>query len=284
MLSFGPLVTTSWLAETADEPTVKIIDGSWRMPGGAPARTDYENRHIVGAVFFDIDAVADQQSSLPHMLPTPAEFAEHAGALGLSPKDKIVVYDDQGIFSAARVWWAFRAMGHKDVAVLDGGLPKWLRENRAVTNTKTVIQPTHYKTQPKASLVSNADEVRAALSDTNQEIVDARPSARFLGTAPEPRDGLHTGHMPGAKTIPFGNLINADGAMRPADEIKTIFAEANVDLSLNIITSCGSGVTAAVLSLALEIIGHDRHSLYDGSWAEWGNKDNDKREFPVTTG
>ncbi len=281
MPELGPLISTAWLADNLGRPDVKVIDASWRMPGGPPARADYDERHISGAVFFDIDAIADQSSPLPHMLPTPAEFEAAVGALGVSDHYTIIVYDDHGIFSAARVWWTFRAMGHHAVAVLDGGLPKWLSEGESVTGDTPAIAPANYQADPQPRMACDAEAIRAALNNDASSVVDARPAARFFGDAPEPRQGLRSGHMPGAHNLPFGALLNDDGTMRAADDIAALFSAAGADLSQPIITTCGSGVTAAVLSLALETIGHRRHSLYDGSWAHWGDEGNAERDFPT---
>lgn len=284
MTSFGPLVSTEWLAEHLQDDNLKIIDGSWRMPGQTPAIKDYAQRHIPGAVFFDIDAIADQTSPLPHMLPSKAEFEHAVGALGVSDTDRIVVYDDQGLFSAARVWWTFRAMGDRNIAVLDGGLPKWTAEDRPLTAEATALPATAYKASPVPALCKSADAVRAALADNSAQVIDARPAPRFAGKAPEPRHGLRSGAMPGALNTPHATLLNEDGTMRSPDALKAIFTATGADLSRPIITSCGSGVTAAVLSLALEIIGHNTHGLYDGSWAEWGDARHDSKEFPVSPG
>jgi len=284
MSEFGPLVSAQWLAANLKKPDVKIIDGSWRMPGKPPARADYATRHIESAVFFDIDEIADQRSALPHMLPGASEFETAAGALGVSNEDRVVVYDDQGIFSAARVWWTFRAMGHRSVAVLDGGLPKWLDEGGSVTDAKTTTVQADYQAQQQPHMVCDAGDVRAALAACDAAIVDARPAARFFGEAPEPRQSLRSGHMPGACSTPADALLNSDGTMRPPEEIAALFSAAGADLEMPMITTCGSGVTAAVLCLALETIGHDRHSLYDGSWTEWGDEGNAERDFPVSAG
>ncbi len=284
MPDFGPLVSTAWLAENLGRSDVKIIDASWRMPGAAPARGDYDARHINGAVFFDINEISDRSSPLPHMLPTPTAFEAAAGALGVSPNDTIIVYDDHGIFSAARVRWTFQAMGHGAVAVLNGGLPKWRADGGSVTSEAPAITPATYKAHPQLHMVSDAADIRAALNSDQSSVVDARPAARFFADVPEPRAGLRSGHMPGAHNLPFGVLLNDDGTMRAADEIAALFANAGADLKLSIITTCGSGVAAAVLSLALETIGHHRHSLYDGSWTHWGDEGNAERDFPVAAG
>lgn len=276
------LVSTDWLA--ANFPGVKIVDGSWRMPGAPPAREDYERRHIPGAAFFDIDGIADRESPLPHMLPAPEDFAKAVGALGIAHTDSVVVYDDQGVFSAARVWWTFRAMGHEKVAVLDGGLPKWEAEGRPVTDQGTERRSITYCAALQHEWVRDAGAVRAALASGDANVADARPGERFRGQAPEPREGLRSGHMPGARSVPHSVLLNPDGTMRAPAEIKTIFQSAGVDLERPVVTTCGSGVTAAVLSLALEFAGHRRHGLYDGSWAEWGDARHDDEEYPVRAG
>lgn len=278
----GPLVSTQWLADNL--AGVKIIDGSWRMPGSPPAREDYDRRHIPGAVLFDIDEIADRRSPLPHMLPAPEEFAKAVGAMGIANDDAVVVYDDQGLFSAARVWWTFRAMGHDKVAVLDGGLPKWEVEGRPVTAEKPDPRSANYCAELQSDWVRNADDVRAALQSRAASVADARPAARFLGEMPEPREGLRSGHMPGACSVPHSALFNEDGTMRGAEEIRAIFEKAGVDLEKPVLTTCGSGVTAAVLSLALELAGHRRHGLYDGSWVEWGDARNAEKDYPVIAG
>ena len=284
MTAFGPLVSTQWLAEHLGEARVKVIDGSWRMPGQGSAQDDYGRRHIPGAVFFDIDAVSDTESPLPHMLPPQALFERAAGALGVSDKDRVVVYDDQGLFSAARVWWTFRAMGHAEVAVLNGGLPKWLAEERPTTAGSPAIASAVYEAAPVQALRRTAGEVRAALSDKSASVIDARPAARFSGAAPEPRAGLRSGHMPGAVNVPFSSLIDEGSALHAPAAVRAVFETAGADLSLPVITTCGSGVTAAVLSLALEAAGHYNHGLYDGSWAEWGDERHDDKDWPVVAG
>ncbi len=280
-MTFGPLVTTDWLGAHIGEGDLKLVDASWRMPGAGDARTHYCAEHIPGAVFFDIDEIADQSAGLPHMLPEPAAFEAAMGALGLADQDRIVVYDDAGIFSAARVWWTFRAMGHERVAVLNGGLPKWLNERRPVTAAETVITPTNYAARAFPRLCAAADEVRAALSARDIAVIDARPAERFAGRASEPRAGLRAGHMPGARNLPHTMLIQANGEMLPPDDIRAIFSD--ISAANRIITSCGSGVTAAVLALALEIIGWPDYAVYDGSWTEWGKEENDSAAFPVCT-
>lgn len=278
-MTFGPLVSTQWLAEHLGEKDVKIVDGSWRMPGQGAAVDNYHEQHIPGAVFFDIDAIADRQTDLPHMLPSPEAFADAVTALGVAETDRVVVYDEKGLFSAARVWWTFRAMGHEKVAVLDGGLPRWLAENRPVTTEKTIPAQTVYTPRPDPALAADADAVRAALSG-GDTVLDARSAERFAGAAPDPRPGVRSGHMPGAKNLPFSSLLDGD-ALKPADQLSAIFTDAGIAPETRVITSCGSGVTAAVLSLALEVIGSRAHRLYDGSWSEWGKETHDNDLFPV---
>lgn len=275
----APLVSTDWLAENLN--AVTIIDASWRMPGAGAARDDYDTRHIPGTVFFDIDAIADKTTDLPHMLPAPDAFAAAVGPMGISDNDATVVYDDQGLFSAPRVWWTFRAMGHESVAVLDGGLKKWLAEGRDVTDAAPDVQSIKYKATPRPDLVRDAARLRTVITDGSAQIIDARSADRFLGRAPEPRAGLLSGAMPGAKNTPFDLLLNEDGTIKPPDTLKQMFADAGVDLGAPAITSCGSGVTAGVLALALESLGHRQWSLYDGSWAEWGKEEHDRNAYPI---
>ena len=274
-----PLVSPQWLIENLG--TEKLVDGSWRMPGNPHARNDFDQGHIRGAVFFDIDAVADQTTELPHMLPSPERFAEAVSEMGISNTDPVIVYDDQGVFSAARVWWTFRAMGHSAVRVLNGGLPAWIALGGAVTNEKTIPKPATYKVPQTPSLVTEHCAVRSAVTDDDSQILDARPPARFEGLAQEPREGLISGAMPGAKNIPYTSLIDDDGWMKSESALKTVFDAAGVRLSSPIITTCGSGVTAAIIALALARLGHQQWSLYDGSWAEWGKETNDRVEYPI---
>jgi len=284
MTAFDPLVSTDWLTDHLDAPDVKIIDGSWRMPGDGDAIEHYHQEHIPGASFFDLDTIADRQTDLPHMLPPPQHFEEAVGAMGVSENDIVVVYDEKGIFSAARVWWTFRAMGHRQVAVLNGGLPKWLAEGRPVSAALPTVAAVSYSAALNPGRRKKSDDVRRALCGKGCLVLDARPGPRFIGAAAEPRSGLRTGHMPGAYNIPFPAVMTERGTMHESDELTRVFSEAGVDLSRPIITSCGSGVTAAILSLALDVSGCREHGLYDGSWAEWGDEKNDDAEFPVESG
>lgn len=266
-----PVVSTEWLAQRLGSPDLRVVDGSWFMPAEARSgHEEYLRAHVPGAVFFDIDAIADLTTDLPHMLPTPEAFAEAVGALGLSRDVDIVVYDSLGIRAAARVWWALRAMGFTRVFVLDGGLKKWLSEARPVETGE--VHPRAAEVTPAfdADLVRNADQVHGLLASGGARLVDARGAARFLGDAPEPRPGLKSGHMPGAANVPFDQVIAADGTLRPPRDLTAIFEAAGVDLTKPIVTTCGSGVTASVLALALARLGQDRTAVYDGSWTEWG--------------
>lgn len=266
------LVSTEWLAAHLGDPDLRIIDASWHLPAaGRDARAEYDAAHIPGARFFDIDAISDSRSPLPHMAPPPEVFVSRLRAMGIGDGHQVVVYDDSDVHSANRVWWTFRLMGKTDVAVLDGGLAKWRAEGRPVEDMPPALRDRHLTVQRQAALVRDVTQVAAASKLGDQQIVDARGASRFRGDDPEPRPGLRAGHIPGARNLPFGQLFNADGTMKPADDLRALFTAAGVDLSRPVITSCGSGVTAASLALALERLGHRQWSLYDGSWAEWGS-------------
>jgi thiosulfate/3-mercaptopyruvate sulfurtransferase len=266
------------------DPLLRVVDGSWRMPGNPPAILDHETRRIPGAVFFDLDAIADKTTRLPHMLPPTDEFARAVGALGISRDSRVVVYDDQGIFSAARVWWTFRAMGHRDVSALDGGLPKWLKEGRPTEKGRAAPAAVLYAPATSPRLARTAVEVREFLSTGAGVVLDARPAARFSGAAAEPRPNLRRGHMPGAVNLPHALLLTETGELKSLDALAKLFRERGVHTDTEVVASCGSGVTAAVIALALERLGHRRCALYDGSWAEWGAETNDPALFPATTG
>lgn len=265
------LVSTEWLAAHLNDPDLRVLDASWYLPGSdRDARAEYAAGHIPSARFFDIDDISDHRSSLPHMAPPPEKFISRMRAMGVGDGHQVVVYDGEGIFSAARVWWLFRLMGKTDVAVLDGGLPKWKAEGRPLEDMPPVVRDRHITVQRQSHLVRDVSQVAAASKLGDWQIVDARSAERFRGEAPEPRPGLRPGHIPGSKNLPYANLLNADGTMKDLSALKAAFEGAGVDLNQPVITTCGSGVTAAVLSLALERLGHNRHSLYDGSWSEWG--------------
>jgi thiosulfate/3-mercaptopyruvate sulfurtransferase len=265
------LVSTDWLSRHLRDPDLRILDGSWYLPAmNRDARAEYEAGHIPGARFADIDDLSDARSTLPHMAPPPEKFISRMRAMGVGDGHQVVVYDGAGMFSAPRIWWLFRLMGKTDIAVLDGGLPKWKAEGRPVEDTPPLIRDRHMTVQRQAQLVKDVTQVAAASKLGDHEILDARSAPRFRGEAPEPRPGLRSGHIPGSKNVPFGAVLNPDGTMKTEAEIRLAFEEAGVDLRKPVITSCGSGVSSAVLNLALERIGHRRHALYDGSWAEWG--------------
>lgn len=265
------LVSTDWLAAHLKDPDLRILDASWYLPDmKRDARAEYDAAHIPGARFFDIDDISDQRSDLPHMAPPVEKFISRSRAMGVGDGHQIVVYDGMGLFSAARVWWLYRLMGKSDVAVLDGGLPKWQSEGHPVEDLPPVVRDRHITVQRKAQLIKDVTQVAAASKLGDAEIIDARPAPRFRGEGSEPRPGLRSGHIPGAKSLPFATLLHKDGTMKEPAALRAAFEAASVDLSKPAITSCGSGVTAAVLSLAMERFGKVDHALYDGSWAEWG--------------
>ncbi|QYX56642.1 3-mercaptopyruvate sulfurtransferase [Roseovarius sp. SCSIO 43702] len=265
------LVSTAWLARHMKDPDLRVLDGSWYLPAaGRDPRAEYEAAHIPGARFFDIDEISDHRSDLPHMAPPVEKFMSRVRALGVGDGHKVVVYDGMGLFSAARVWWLFRLMGHDDIAVLDGGLPKWQAEGRPVESTPPVIRDRHMTVRRRPELVRNVTEVAQASKLGDHTILDARAAARFRGDAPEPREGLRAGHIPGARSVPYTDLLNDDGTMKEPDALRAVFDAAGADLSKPVITTCGSGVTAAVINLALARLGKTDHALYDGSWTEWG--------------
>jgi len=273
------LVSTDLLAAHLKDPDLRVIDASWYLPDqNRNGRAEYDAGHIPGARFFDIDEISDQRSGLPHMAPPPEKFISRMRAMGIGDGHQVVVYDGAGLFSAARVWWTFRLMGKMDVAVLDGGFPKWTAEGREVEDLPPVMRDRHITVTRQNHLVKDVTQVAHAAKLREAEIIDARAAARFRGEAPEPRPGLRAGHIPGSRSLPFSTLLNPDGTMKPVPELRAAFEAAGVDLARPAITTCGSGVTAAVLSLALERIGHRNHALYDGSWSEWGMYDDLKVE------
>ena len=265
------LVSTQWLADHLKDPDLRIIDASWYLPQmGRDPRAEYDAAHIPGARFFDIDEICDLRSDLPHMAPPVEKFMSRLRAMGVGDGHQVVIYDGAGIMSAPRVWWLFRLMGQEDVAVLDGGLPKWQAEGREVEDLPPVIRDRHMTVRRQNHLVKDVTQVSAASKLADTAIVDARSAGRFNGDEDEPRPGLRKGHIPGSYNVPFTDLLTGDGTMKPIADLRAVFEAAQVDLSKPVITTCGSGVTAAVLSLALERLGHRKHALYDGSWAEWG--------------
>ena len=265
------LVSTEWLHAHLKDPDMRILDGSYYLPQmGRDPRAEYDAAHIPNARFFDIDDVADHGSDLPHMVPPVEKFMSRMRAMGVGDGHQVVVYDGMGLFSAARVWWLFKLMGQNNIAVLDGGLPKWRAEGRPVEDLPPVIRDRHMTVRRQNHMVKDVTQVSAASKLGDYEIIDARSPGRFRGEEPEPRAGLRPGHIPGSKNVCFKDLLNADQTMKNPVEMRQIFEAAGVDFNKPAITTCGSGVTAAVLSLGLERIGKTDHSLYDGSWSEWG--------------
>jgi thiosulfate/3-mercaptopyruvate sulfurtransferase len=244
-------------------------------------RQEFRTGHIPGAVFWDLDLLSDQRNPLPHMLPDPETLARQVGELGIGNEDTVVSYDGSGTnLSAARVWWMLRVLGHDRVAVLDGGFGKWVREGRPTESGEPQPNPASFRPAPRPELVRNLEEVRALLGSSTVTLLDARSAGRFEGGEPEPRAGLRSGHIPGAKNLPYTSLVAADGTVLPAAELRDRFRSAGVDLDHPVVVSCGSGVSACALALALELAGHRQHAVYDGSWTEWGGR----TSTPVSNG
>ena len=276
------IVSTDWLADQLRSPDLRVVDASWYLPAaGRDAWNEYLDGHIPGAVYFDLDSLSSHETPLPHMLARPEQFARAVGALGIGDQHQVVVYDGSGAnVSAGRVWWMFRVYGHTDVAVLDGGLRKWRAEGRPVETDALTPLPAHFTPRFDGGLVRSVADMLDNLVDPSAQVVDARSVGRFQGEEPEPRPGLRPGHIPGSRNVPYASLVAADGTLLPPAELRRRFEQAGVDLSRPVVTTCGSGVTACQLLLALEVLGHGDHALYDGSWSEWGAR----QDTPVAKG
>ncbi|MDF2367484.1 3-mercaptopyruvate sulfurtransferase [Sneathiella sp.] len=276
------LVSTEWLAKHADAPDVRIVDASWHMPAtNRDPRAEYDAEHIPGAIFFDIDEISDTDNPLPHMVPSPEKFSSRMRKLGLGDGNRIVVYDTLGMVSAARAWWLLRLFGHQDVAILDGGLPKWKAEGRPVDDMPVKPAERHFTSRINSFMLREKEQVARNIGQSREQVLDARSAGRFDGTEPEPREGLRSGHIPGSKNLPYTQLLHdEDRTFRPAAELSASFEGAGIDLKKPVITSCGSGITACVLAFGLHLLGHHRVAVFDGSWTEWALDE----ELPVDTG
>jgi thiosulfate/3-mercaptopyruvate sulfurtransferase len=274
-------VATDWLAARLNTPGIRILDASWYLPGSArDAAAEYRAGHIPGALFFDIDAISDQQSPLPHMLPSADDFADRMSTLGLNDSDTLVIYDGSGVnLSAARVWWTFRTFGHNRVAVLDGGMGKWRSEQRPIDQGEVTLPPGNFTARLDARAVRGLADVRANLVSRSEQLVDVRSRGRFDGVEPEPRPGLRPGHLPGSINLPFTELVSGDGTLLPPETLRRRLTEAGIDLDAPVVATCGSGTSACALVLSLHSIGHTETAVYDGAWAEWGAR----ADTPVET-
>jgi thiosulfate/3-mercaptopyruvate sulfurtransferase len=275
MTTNDPLVSTEWLAEHLKDAKVKLLDATFKLPGMLPLpKDDYLAAHIPGAVYFDVDAVSDHSNPLPHMFPSAEQFGRDVGALGISNSDTVVIYDAGGWVAAPRVWWMFLSYGHRDIRILNGGLKKWRAEGRAVETGEVTAKPASFNASYDEKRVRSIEAMIANVASRAEQVIDARAADRFEGRAVEPRPGIRAGHIPGALNLPYNNLFDASsGTMKPLEELKKAFAGAGVDTTKPIVTSCGSGVSAAVLTLALYRLGVEDTALYDGSWSEWGKAD-----------
>jgi len=278
-----PVVSAEWLRSHLTAPDVRVLDCTYFMPGSPKTgRQVYDAHHIPGARYFDIDDVADTDSSLPHMLPAPEKFSSRVRKLGLGDGHRVICYDQNGFLASARVWWMFRTMGHADVAVLDGGFDAWRAAGGGIEDLPPhVLADRHFTCRPRRDLVRDMEQMKSTMESKGAQIVDARAAPRFRGEVEEPRPGLRRGRIPGSINLPYTQVIAADGRLKSDDELRALFAKAGVDLARPIVNSCGSGVTAAILALAQSVAGHDDSAVYDGSWSEWGKP---QSETPVEAG
>ncbi len=276
------LVSTAWLAERLGDPGLRVLDASWHLPAsGRDAAAEYATGHIPGATFFDLDATSDPAARLPHMLPSAAAFASAMTELGLRDADRIVVYDASGTnISAARVWWTFRVFGHSRVSVLDGGLAAWRHEGRPLQAGRDTLPPGRFSAELHGGAVRDLAAMRLLAARPTEQIVDMRSAGRFAGSEPEPRPGLRGGHIPGSRNLPFQELVAGDGTMLGPDALRRRLEAAGIDPSRPVVATCGSGTSACTLLLALHLLGQDQTALYDGSWTEWGGRD----DTPIATG
>ena len=281
MAPIDGIVSTDWLAKELGAPDLRVVDASWYLPQQKrDAKAEYVAQHIPGAVYFDIDLISDSSIPLPHMLPSPEQFARQIGELGIGDGDRVVCYDGMGLFSAARAWWMLRVMGHTNVAVLDGGFPKWLAEKRPVEAGRAQPLSRRFTPRPDKRLIRSIEQVRDNLNTHREQVLDARARGRFKGTEPEPRPGVRSGHIPGAANLPYNELLDPKtGTILPKDQLIARFEAEGIDLSKQVVTSCGSGVTASALALGLYLIGRTDTAVYDGSWSEWGAR----TDTPVET-
>ena len=279
-MTLPTVVSTAWLADNLGAPDLRVVDGSWHMPQAKrdPGR-EYDEAHIPGAVFFDVDGIADRSTDLPHMLPSAEVFGRAVSGLGIGEGDRVVVYDTRGVVSAARVWWTFRVFGHDAVAVLDGGLPKWRAEGRPVERGPVIPAARRFIPRLRKELVRDVAQMTANVSARGEQVLDARSRGRFAGTEPEPRAGLRGGHIPGSLNLPYDELYEKDGTLRPVPALRDALVKSGLDLAKPVVTTCGSGITASVLALALHQVGRPDVAVYDGSWTEWASRN----DTPVET-